>query len=357
MSTICPITLNPNLRTKPGLNESLGFGRLFTDHMFVMDYQTAAGWFNPRIEPYAPISIAPSSMVLHYSQTIFEGLKAYKRADGGINLFRPLLNFERLNISADRLAIPPIDTVFVLECLKELLRLEADWIPDQPGASLYIRPFIFATDEFLGVRASNSYKMMIILSPSGAYYEGGLKPVSIYIEDHYVRAVRGGIGAAKTGGNYAASIKSQKEANAINYDQVLWLDGVERRYIEEVGAMNVFFLEQGTLITPELNGSILPGITRRSVMELALARGYKVIEKKIAIDDLLAKVKSGVVSEGFGSGTAAVIAPIGRILYDGDTLLFGDGGAGPLALEIYEELTAIQFGRKEDPFNWVVSLS
>ncbi len=357
MSTICPIYRSTNLKEKPAPDAPLGFGRIFTDHMFVMDYHKDKGWHDPRIEAYAPLSVWPSSMVLHYSQTIFEGMKAYKREDGGINLFRPQLNFERLNRSADRLAIPQIDPDFVLDCLKELLILEQDWIPTQAGASLYIRPFIIATDEFLGVRASDSYKFMIILSPSAAYYSGGLKPVSIYIEDHYVRAVRGGIGSAKTGGNYAASIKSQQEAQAIHYDQVLWLDGVERRYIEEVGAMNVFFVDEGALITPQLNGSILPGITRQSVIELAMHRGYEVKEQLIDVNDLLAKVKSGAITEGFGSGTAAVIAPIGRILYDGDTILFGDGASGPLALEIYEELTGIQYGRKEDPFGWVFSVT
>lgn len=350
----CPITITSTRKNKPLAGEALGFGRIFTDHMFVMDYHSGQGWHDARIVPYAAIELDPSAMVLHYSQTIFEGMKAYRRADGGINLFRPELNFERLNSSAERMAIPTIDGKYVLACLEDLLRIDADWIPSEAGTSLYIRPFIIATDALLGVRASNSYKLMILLSPSGSYYAGGLKPTSIYVEDHYVRAVRGGIGAAKTGGNYAASVKSQQQATEKAYDQVLWLDGIERRYIEEVGAMNVFFVSEGKLLTPKLTGSILPGITRRSVIELATSLGYDVQETQITIEELIAGMKSGTVTEGFGSGTAAVISPIGNLTYDGETINFGEtNDAGPVALALYETLTGIQYGTVEDRYGWI----
>lgn len=356
MTSICPIYPNDKPREKPGSGEALGFGSIFTDHMFVMDYSPERGWYDARIEAYAPLELDPAAMVLHYSQTIFEGMKAYRRKDGGVNLFRPRLNMERLNRSAERIAIPTIDPDYVLACLKELVALDRDWVPNKPGSSLYIRPFIFATEANLGVRAASRYKLMIILSPSAAFYENGLAPVSIYIENRDVRAVRGGIGEAKTGGNYAASVRSQLSAKAMSYDQVMWLDALERRYVEEVGAMNVFFVEEGRLITPKLNGSILPGITRRSVIELARSRGYEVLEEKVAIDVLLDKVRLGKVTEGFGSGTAAVIAPIGRVLYGEDLLLLGDGKSGPVALEIYAELTGIQYGDRPDLFGWVESV-
>lgn len=350
----CPIYKTDHPKEKPVAGSPLGFGNIFTDHMFVMDYNPQELWHDARIVPYAPIQLDPSTMVLHYSQTIFEGMKAYRRADGGINLFRPTLNFERLNRSAERMAIPTVDTDFVLACLEDLLRLDVDWIPSEAGTSLYIRPFIFATDAVLGVRSSSRYSLMIILSPSGAYYAGGLKPTSIYVEDHYVRAVRGGIGAAKTGGNYAASVKSQQQATESSYDQVLWLDGIERRYIEEVGAMNVFFVRDGELITPQLTGSILPGITRRSVIEIANAEGFTVREEQITIEDLIAGMKDGSITEGFGSGTAAVISPIGSLTYDGETVFFGkDKQSGPVALRLYQILTGIQYGAVEDRFGWV----
>lgn len=350
----CPIYTTDQAKEKPVPGSALGFGRIFTDHMFVMDYDPENAWHDARIVPYAPIQLDPSAMVLHYSQTIFEGMKAYRRADGGINLFRPELNFERLNRSAERMAIPTIDAAYVLACLEDLLRLDADWIPSEAGTSLYIRPFIFATDALLGVKSSQHYKLMIILSPSGSYYAGGLKPTSIYVEDHYVRAVRGGIGAAKTGGNYAASVKSQQQATDGNYDQVLWLDGIERRYIEEVGAMNVFFVRNGELITPRLTGSILPGITRRSVIELAMAEAYTVNEEQITIEELIEGMKDGSISEGFGSGTAAVISPIGSLTYDGETIFFGESKeAGPVALKLYQTLTGIQYGAVTDRFGWV----
>lgn len=352
MGNECTVIRTKTAKQKPQAGEPFGFGRIFTDHMFVMEYFAGQGWVDPRIIPYAPLEMDPSAMVLHYSQTIFEGMKAYRRPDGGVNLFRPQLNFERFNKSADRMAMPQVDEELVLGYLKQLLALDAEWVPGEPGTSLYIRPFMFATDEFLGVRASNSYKFLIIMSPSGSYYGNSLQAIPIYIEDRYVRAVRGGVGFAKTGGNYAASVKSQQLANEAACDQVLWLDGVERRYVEEVGSMNVFFVERGALVTPKLNGSILPGITRRSVMQLAESIGIEVSEQSIAVDELVSKIKSGDISEAFGSGTAAVISPIGSLMYEGQTISLGDGNTGEIAQRVFDQLTGIQYGKIDDLFGW-----
>lgn len=344
-------TLHP--KSKPEDESQLGFGRTFTDHMFTMDYLRGEGWINPRIVPYGPLLLEPSTMVLHYGQGTFEGLKAYRRADGGINLFRPRDNFARINISNRRMGIPELDGDFCLEALCTLLRLEADWMPSMAGTALYVRPFVIATDSYLGVRASHTYKFMIILSPSGAYYPEGLNPVSIRIEDKYVRAVRGGTGFAKCMGNYGASILSQEEAHAEGFSQVLWLDGVERRYIEEVGSMNFMFVRKGKLYTPELNGSILDGITRRSVLTLARHWGTETLETLISVEELLDWAKAGEISEAFGSGTAAVIAPVGTLCYEDERILFNEGRIGSLCARLYDEITGIQYGRKEDAFGWV----
>jgi branched-chain amino acid aminotransferase len=348
-----PVSLTTTPKAKPTSEVSLGFGQIFTDHMFVMDFADGKGWHDARIVPYAPVVLEPSAMVFHYGQAIFEGLKAYHAADGTINLFRPRLNFERVNVSNERLVIPPIDPDFCVFALKQLVSLEQKWIPTAPGTSLYIRPFIIATDPFLGVRPAHNYTFMIILSPSGAYYPGGLKPVDIYVEDHYVRAVRGGTGYAKTPGNYASSLIAQKNAYAAGYVQVLWLDGIERRYIEEVGSMNVFFVIDGKLITPELNGSILPGITRRSVIELARKLGYTVEEKRISIDELATASRAGRVSEVFGSGTAAVICPVGRLRYGDQMMVFNDALIGPISQMLYDRITSVQFGQSPDEYGWI----
>lgn len=348
-----PVTLTTTPKTKPAADAALGFGQIFTDHMFIMDYEDGKGWHDARIVPYAPIVLEPSAMIFHYGQAIFEGLKAYHACDGSINLFRPRLNFERVNVSNERLVIPSIDPDFCVHALKQLVKLEEEWIPTAEGTSLYIRPFIIATDPYLGVRPAHNYKFMIILSPSGAYYPGGLKPVDIYVEDTYVRAVRGGTGYAKTPGNYAASLIAQKNAYAAGFVQVLWLDGVERRYIEEVGSMNVFFVIDGKLVTPELNGSILPGITRRTVIELAKKLGYAVEERRISIDEVATGYRNGRISEVFGSGTAAVISPVGRLRYEDQMMVFNGSKIGPVSQMLYDRITGVQFGVLPDDLNWI----
>ena len=344
-------------KEKPQDEGKLGFGQVFTDHMFEMDYVSGKGWINPTIKPYGPLLMDPSCMILHYGQGVFEGMKAYRRPDGGISLFRPQLNFERLNLSNHRLGIPQIDETFMLHALVELLKVEQDWVPHTEGASLYIRPFIIATDVHLGVHVSKTYKYMVILSPSGAYYSQGMAPVNIYIEDEYIRAVRGGTGEAKCPGNYAASLLAQLEAEGKGYVQVLWLDGIEKKYIEEVGSMNVFFVIDDELVTPALIGSVLHGITRRSVIEMAQHCGIKVSERRIAVAELIEAGKAGRISEAFGSGTAAVISPIGEILYEDQSLVFNNGETGPLAQRLYDKFTGLQFGKSEDELGWTYQVT
>lgn len=341
-------------KAKPQDETKLGFGHIFTDHMFMMDYVEGRGWIDPTIKPYEPLTMDPAAMVYHYGQAVFEGLKAYRLPDGGIGLFRPQLNFERINHSNDRMGIPRIDEEFALHALIELLKVEQDWVPSAPGTSLYIRPFIIATDPYLGVCVSKTYKYMVILSPSGAYYPQGIDPVNIYIEDEYVRAVRGGTGEAKCPGNYAASLIAQEKAHELGFVQVLWLDGVEKKYIEEVGSMNVFFVKGKELVTPQLNGSILPGITRRSVIELARHWGLTVTEKRISVEELIADAKSGAITEAFGSGTAAVISPIGELMFEGTKFVFNNGKIGEISQRMYDTLTGIQYGELEDELGWTV---
>lgn len=343
-------------KPKPSNESKLGFGAIFTDHMFVMNYDTGEGWHDPRIVPYAPLELDPSAMCLHYGQEVFEGLKAYRAADGRVLLFRPEENFKRLNRSNKRMCIPQLDEELVLEGLKELIKVEKDWIPSQEGTSLYIRPFIIATDAHLGVHPAHHYLFVIILSPVGAYYPEGLNPVKIYVENTYVRAVRGGTGEAKTAANYAASLKAQDEAEQLKYTQVLWLDGVERKYIEEVGTMNVFFKIDGEVVTPELQGSILPGITRKSCLELLRSWGMRVSERRLSIDELDVAAHNGKLEEAFGTGTAAVISPIGQLIWGKDVIDINGGDIGPLSQKLYDELTAIQWGKAKDPFGWVVEV-
>ncbi|MDJ1089613.1 branched-chain amino acid aminotransferase [Macrococcoides caseolyticum] len=334
--------------------ENLGFGKFFTDYMFSMDYSNEEGWHNKKIIPYQEISMSPASQVLHYGQAVFEGLKAYK-TQHGVQLFRPDQNFKRMNRSCERLEIPKIDVEEMVQALKQLVELEKDWIPSGAGQSLYIRPIVFANEPFLGVRPAISYKFLILLSPVGAYYGGGqLSPTKIYVEDEYVRAVRGGVGFAKAAGNYAASLIAQSRAEKLGYDQVLWLDGVEQAYIEEVGSMNIFFVIDNKLVTPELNGSILPGITRKSILELAEHLGYEVEERRISIQEVVDSVKNGSLTEVFGVGTAVVISPVGEIKYKEDVLTIGDGNTGKITEELYSAYTSIQSGSKEDPFGWCV---
>jgi branched-chain amino acid aminotransferase len=350
------ITKAQTLKPKPD-ETKLGFGTLFTDHMFSMDYAAGKGWHSPRIEPYAPIPMDPATMVLHYGQGVFEGMKAYRTAAGRIQLFRPLDNFKRLNRSNDILCIPRIDEAFALEALKELLRLEKEWVPREPETSLYIRPTIYAADPYLGVRASHTYRFFIILSPVGAYYPEGFNPVKILVEKARVRAVPGGTGEAKTIGNYAASLLAGQKAHEAGFTQVLWLDGVERRYVEEVGSMNIFFVIAGELVTPALQGSILPGITRDSVLALGRRWGLKVSERRIAIDEVLQAAEQGTLEEVFGSGTAAVISPVGLIRCGDQEITVGGGKVGPLAKRFYQTITDIQYGRAEDPMGWVVPVA
>ncbi|MBI9083203.1 MAG: branched-chain amino acid aminotransferase [Desulfobacterales bacterium] len=349
------VTRTDQPKTKPA-DDKLGFGSLFTDHMFNMDYTPEKGWHNPRIEPYGPIVMDPATMVLHYGQEVFEGLKAYRKPDGGIQLFRPLENIRRMNRSCRRLCIPEMDETVILEALKALVDLERDWVPGSPGTSLYIRPTVIAMDPFLGVRASHTYRFFIILSPVGAYYPEGFNPIKILVSKDYVRAVRGGVGEAKTCGNYAASLLAGDVAHREGYTQVLWLDGVELKYIEEVGSMNIFFVIDGEIVTPELNGSILPGVTRNSVLELVRAWGLAVSERKISIDDVMAAQRSGKLTEIFGSGTAAVISPVGELKYADTVITVGDGQVGPVSNRLYQALTDIQFGLTQGPEGWIESV-
>lgn len=350
------ITKTTTPKQKPADESKLGFGHVFTDHMFVMDWNQEEGWHNAEIVPYGPLSLDPSCSVLHYSQTIFEGLKAYRTDKGEIQLFRPQENFKRLNSSNERMCIPTVDEAFMLDALKKLVEIDADWVPHSEGASLYIRPFVFATEPFLGVHASSSYKFIIILSPSGAYYATGLNPVSIYVEKNYVRAVRGGTGEAKAGANYAVSLKAQAEAGKEGYSQVLWLDGVEQKYIEEVGAMNVFFVIGDEVVTPQLHGSVLPGITRKSTIELLRDWGYNVSERMLSVDELVEAYKAGRLKEAFGTGTAAVISPMGRLKYGDVDMVINDNKIGEISQKLYDELTGIQWGRIPDTRGWIVKV-
>ncbi len=346
------ITKSDILKPKPD-DSSLGFGTIFTDHMFNMDYNPEKGWHNPRIEPYTPIEMDPATMVLHYGQSVFEGLKAYKTDSGSVRFFRPKDNFKRLNRSCRMLCIPEFDEDFVFDAMKQLIALEKDWIPGAQETSLYIRPTIIATDHFLGVRASHTYRFFIILSPVGAYYAEGFNPVKIWVTKNHVRAVRGGIGEAKTAGNYAASLYAGEEAHIHGYTQVLWLDGVHQKYIEEVGSMNIFFVIDDELVTPVLNGSILPGITRDSVITLAKRWDVRVSERQISIDELIDAHESGKLQEIFGTGTAAVISPVGEMKYEDRVINIGDGKVGLMANRLYQDITDIQYGRTEDKMGWI----
>lgn len=347
-------TTNP--KTIPGPDNPLDFGTIFTDHMYIMDYETSKGWYDPRIIPYQSLTLAPSSMVFHYGQEMFEGLKAYKAEDERILLFRPDKNIERANRTNDRLCIPEVPEDDFLNAIKTLVKVDEAWIPHKEGMSLYIRPFIIATDPFLGVRPSNTYKLIVILSPVGAYYPEGLNPVKIWIEDEYVRAVKGGIGEAKTGGNYVASMKAQVKAHEEGYSQVLWLDGVERKYIEEVGAMNIFFKINGTVVTPKLNGSILPGVTRDSVINLCNYWGIPLEERKISIHEIFDSYQNGTLEEVFGTGTAAVISPVGGLRWEDNIMQVKDGGIGELSQKLYDTVTGIQIGKLEDKLNWTLEV-
>ena len=340
-----------NLKEKPDFSK-LGFGKFFTDHMFVMDYDSKNGWHDARIVPFDYIPIHPASTVLHYGAEIFEGMKAYKTKDG-YQMFRPTENLKRLNNSAERLCLPTIDEELFLKGLTELINLDYQWIPDYTGTSLYIRPFMFGNDESLGVHAVDRATFVIILSPVGNYYAEGLNPVKISIENQDVRAVRGGTGYAKCGGNYAASLRAGKRAAEKGFSQVLWLDGVEQKYVEEVGSMNVMFKIDGEIVTPKLTGSVLPGITRKSCIEILRNWGYKVTERLVSVDEIVKAAKDGKLEEAWGTGTAAVVSPIGHLFYDGVDYTVSDNKIGELTQKLYDELTGIQWGKREDKYGWV----
>ncbi len=346
------ITKTTNPKAKPTDESKLGFGKIFTDHMFMMDYSSEKGWYDARIVPFGPIPMHPAATVLHYGTEIFEGLKAYRTVNGDITMFRPMENIRRLNNSAERLCLPQIDEDMALEILDAIVEMEKDWVPHSEGTSLYLRPFMYGNDPHLGVHAVDAATYVVICSPVGAYYAEGINPVKIAIEKEDVRAVKGGTGYAKCGGNYAASLRAGKRAEQEGYSQVLWLDGVHRKYIEEVGAMNVMFKINGEIITPELTGSVLPGITRKSCIELLKSKGYKVTERLISVDELYEAAKNGSLEEAWGTGTAAVVSPIGWLYYDGEEFEVAGGKIGKVTQELYDELTGIQWGKLEDKFKW-----
>ena len=334
----------------------LGFGKYFTDHMFVMEYNKEEGWHNARIEPFSNLSLPPSAAVFHYGAEIFEGLKAYRTPFGDIQLFRPDANIERLNNSAERISLPQVDSKFALEALKQFVNVERDWVPYKKGTSLYIRPFLFATSPELGLHSITDAMFVIIASPVGNYYKEGINPVSIMIETEDVRAVRGGTGYAKCGGNYAASNRAGEKAEKKGFSQVLWLDGVERKYIEEVGSMNVMFKINNTIVTPKLTGSVLPGVTRRSCIQILKDWGYNVEERLIDVDEIGTAMKNGTLEEAWGCGTAAVVSPIGLLEYKGENFTINNGKIGEVTQKLYDELTGIQWGEIEDKHNWCVKV-
>lgn len=349
------ITKTQNPKPKPDPSK-LTFGETFTDHMFLMDYDKASGWRDARIVPYGPICLDPAAMVLHYAQELFEGLKTYLGEDGGVRLFRPDMNAKRTTSTCDRYCIPFIDEGFYVDAVKTLVKVDKDWIPALTGTSLYIRPFIFATEPCLGVKSSEQYIFAIIMSPVGSYYKGGLSPTKILVEDEYIRSVRGGTGYVKVGGNYAAGLKSQEKAAAKGCSQVLWLDGIEKRYVEEIGTSNAFFVMGGEVWTAPLSGTILAGITRDSVIRLLKDWGMSVREERFTIDEVVKAHESGTLSEVFASGTAAVISPVGQLKWLDNDMVINENRIGPVSQKLYDTITGIQSGVLPDPFGWVVRL-
>ncbi len=348
------ITIQKTTAPKPHPTDEtkLGFGKIFSDHMFLMDYTEGTGWHDPRVVPYQPFQIDPACVVLHYAQEIFEGMKAYRTAENKIQLFRPYCNAERMNTSADRLCIPQIPTDLFVQAVKTLVDVDRDWVPHTDGASLYLRPFVFASDVGLGVHAAKHYIFCIIAAPSGAYYAEGINPVRIYVEDEYIRAAPGLTGFTKCGGNYAASIKAGELAERQGFAQVLWLDGVEKKYVEEVGSMNIMFKIDGKIYTAATTGTVLPGVTRRSCIELCKDWGYEVIEGKLAIADVMQAARDGKLEEVFGTGTAAVVSPVKELRWKDETAYISDGKIGPLTQKLYDTLTGIQWGKIADTKGW-----
>lgn len=347
-----PVTKTDSPGTLPA-DDALGFGQIFTDHMFIMDYTRGQGWHDPRIVPYGPFTLDPATIMLHYGQATFEGLKAFNAGDR-IVLFRPQANIERMNKSNDRVCIPRLDPELTLQAIEKLVSLESRWVPKTEGTALYVRPTIIATDPYLGVKVADTYIFYVILSPVGAYYQEGFNPVKILVEDEFVRAAKGGLGEAKTPANYAASLLAAERAQEKGFTQVLWLDGNERRWIEEVGTMNIFFLIDDEVVTSPLTGTILPGVTRDSVLKLCNDWGMKVSERKLAIEDVMEAADKGSLQECFGTGTAAVISPVGSLTYKDKTVAITGGEVGPLSQKLYDTITGIQYGKLEDPHEWVV---
>ena len=355
MNNQFPVTRTTSPKQKPDPS-TLSFGTVFTDHMFVMEYTPSGGWQNGRIVPYGPIQLDPAAVVLHYGQEMFEGLKAYKTASGKVQLFRPYMNAKRTNRTNDRLCIPPIDEELFVSAIKALVDVDQDWIPQGEGTSLYVRPFIFGDEPYLGVRASKTYRFMIILSPVGPYFSSGLQPTKMYVEDQYIRATAGGTGEAKCGGNYGGALKAQEIAHEKGYEQILWLDAHDRKYIEEIGSANAFFVIGDEVVTSPLSGTILPGITRDSIIALCKHFGIPVSERKLSIDELLEAYRAGRLKEMFASGTAAIVAPIGELLYQDQLMTINDGKIGPIAQKMYDTIYGIQTGRVDDFMNWTVAV-
>ena len=341
-------------KQKPGKGADLPFGQIFTDHLLIMDYDADKGWHDCRIVPFGPIMMHPGSTILHYGAGAFEGMKAYRKEDGSCQLFRPSENAKRMEKSIDRLCLPHLDADTILDLIERFVEFEQDWVPNEKGTSLYIRPYEFGCDEPIGLHGIQKAKFMIITCPVGNYYKEGIKPVKIAIEEHDVRAVRGGTGDCKVGGNYAASNRAEAVAEHNGFTQVLWLDGVHQKYIEEVGSMNVMFKINGEIVTPMLTGSVLPGITRKSAIEYLTSKGYKVTERLITAEEVLEAAKNGTLEEAWGTGTAAVVSPIGILHYEGVDYKINNNEMGPVCQDLYEGITNIQWGRTADPFGWTV---
>jgi len=353
------ISINPLATYKRGsCPAEFGFGSVFSDHMFTQNFHVGKGWYDAEISPYHNIVLDPSAAVLHYSQEIFEGLKAYRKPDGTINLFRPMENVKRFNRSAKRMVMPEVDVDFHLDALRKLIMLDQKWVPDAEGSSLYIRPAMIATSSKIGLGAAADYLHYIITGPAGAYFQGGFHPIPVYVAEEQRRAVVGGVGEAKTGGNYSASLYISEKVAKKGFTQVLWLDAIEGKYVEEVGAMNICFVYEGKqIVTPELSGSILPGITRDSVLKLAPSLGYEVSEERLDINDVLSDIATGKITEVFGCGTAAVISPVGQLSYKGKDYIINDNESGKVSKQLYDQLTGIQYGTIEDTFGWTYPLS
>jgi len=344
-------------KAKPTDEAKLGFGKIFSDHFFTMTYHSGRGWHDPLIEPYRPLQLDPTAMCLHYAQEIFEGMKAYRGKGGAIFLFRPMENIRRMNVSAERLCMPQVDEELFFEAIKKLVLLEKDWIPHGGGTALYIRPTMIATEAALGVHPAHEYLFFIIAGPVGAYYPEGFAPTKIFVTEEFSRSSPGGTGYCKAGGNYAATLYAGEIASKMGYTQVLWLDAVERKYVEEVGTSNMFFMIDDELITAPLKGTILPGVTRDSVIQLAKSWGVKVSERRLSMDEVMAAITAGTLQEAFASGTAAIVSPVGQIYYQGKEHLIGGAKTGRLTERLYNEILQIQYGQKDDPFGWRVKIA